>query len=196
MFELGLGSSTAQVPSGLLHLPPPAPPFCPTLPPWRKAGMPCSCCRGKAHREGGLALLCQAQSSGQATSRVARCQGPCGAAPGSQGQCWRAAAPCPRPRAELITSRASWLCLLPAQSRAPRFPAELCLWRAVGAQEAQHLWALSAQSCKEAAAAAALCSEMHIHALSSACCLGSSEETLTASSNRLNAKSFSSSRHC
>lgn len=111
----------------------------------------------------------------------------------------RAAAACGANTCRSHQLRASWLCLLPAQSRAPRLAAELCLWKAVNARETQQLGALLTQKDhlqEAAAAAAALGSEVHVHALSSACCLGSSEETLTASSNRLNAKSFSNSRHC
>lgn len=50
--------------------------------------------------------------------------------------------------------------------------------------------------CKRQKAAPALCLEVHVCTLSPACCLGSSKEMLTASSNRLNAKSFSNSRPC
>lgn len=63
-----------------------------------------------------------------------------------------------------------------------RGPSRLCSYRRIHRKRQQ--------------AAPALCLEVHVCALSPACCRGSSEETLTASSNRLNAKSFSNSRPC
>lgn len=56
---------------------------------------PVSCCRGKAHRQGDLALLGQAQSPGQATTTAAGCHGPSGQPMGQKDTWWRTAPPCP-----------------------------------------------------------------------------------------------------
>lgn len=56
---------------------------------------PVPCCRGKTHRQGVLALLGQAQSSGQATTTEAGCHGPSGAAHWPEDRRWKAAPLCP-----------------------------------------------------------------------------------------------------
>ena len=75
--------------------------------------------------------------------------------------------------------------------RAPRFTAVLlALWRAMSTEEtrlrASVLCSHRMIYCKRQKTAPVLCLEVRVCALSPACCRGSSEETLTASSNRLN----------
>lgn len=136
-FGFGLWSSTTQLPSALLHLPPPAHPFCPTLLPHRNVDMswahhPAAPCRRKAHRQGVLAPTvpgtpCRTQPG--LPQQWPGAMAPSRAAQGSEGRVVEGSTTMPGPgaqppragetRADGTTSCASWLCLLPPQRRAP-----------------------------------------------------------------------------
>jgi len=102
-FEIGLWSSSTQLSSALLHLPPLAHPFCLTLLSQRNVVMywahrPATLCRRKAHRQGVLPPPCQACATGPSPGSHNRGSVPwplLGQPTGSEGRA--AAPPCPVP---------------------------------------------------------------------------------------------------